>query len=110
MSWLNHTDIAPHLQLVGYKRINLQVQKMIKVDFVITPDQMALWLDEKHGFKVLPGLYDRLYTDTVVSHRCRIHVRHPSRRWSNIARMLCKCFVFTGMSAFTLIMLKGQPS
>ena len=57
MHWMNDTasHIAPRVQLVGYERVHLTLGLKKRLVFTVKADQMALWVDDKVGFKVLPG-------------------------------------------------------
>ncbi len=59
MSWKNSTlaSIVPKLTLVGFERRHLVVGKPATVTFKVTAEQMAVWVDDKTGFKVVPGMY-----------------------------------------------------
>ncbi len=58
MSWLNvSTPIAPKITLVGFERPHLVVGKTITVIFTVTSEQMAVWVDDKTGFEVVPGMF-----------------------------------------------------
>ena len=46
---------APLLQLVGFTRITLAVFEKHRLEFEITSEQLAVWIDDI-GFRVLTGL------------------------------------------------------
>ncbi|CAI9716957.1 probable beta-D-xylosidase 5 [Octopus vulgaris] len=52
--WLNSSVPMPKLQLAGFSRNFIPVKKQIEIDFIIEPDQMAVW-DSKRGFVVEEG-------------------------------------------------------
>ncbi|XP_029658372.1 probable beta-D-xylosidase 6 [Octopus sinensis] len=52
--WLNSSVPMPKLQLAGFSRNFIPVKKQIEINFIIEPDQMAVW-DSKRGFVVEEG-------------------------------------------------------
>lgn len=54
ISWLTTTEKMPNLQLVGFDRIFVPKGKTVIVNVTITPNNMAVWTDDK-GFVVEPG-------------------------------------------------------
>ena len=55
MTWDEKTLPAPRIQLVGFNRTVLVIGTSTVVEFTVTADQMALWMDDQTGFKVMPG-------------------------------------------------------
>ncbi len=55
MTWDTPGLPAPHLQLVGIRRIFVAASQNIEVSAIVTSDQMALWLDDQDGFVVSKG-------------------------------------------------------
>lgn len=64
LSWKRNGHSVPsaNLQLVAFKRQFIAVHEEVNLKFVITADQMKLWLDEKTGFGILPGRHDETYS------------------------------------------------
>ncbi|GAB1598992.1 probable beta-D-xylosidase 6 [Argonauta hians] len=54
ISWLNSSVPMPKLQLAGFSRTFIKVNKKTNIDFTIEADQMAVW-DNKKGFFVEEG-------------------------------------------------------
>ncbi len=56
MSWMDvSSPIVPKIQLVGYDRPHLGVNKKTTLTFTVKSEQMAYWVDDTTGFKVMPG-------------------------------------------------------
>ena len=58
MTWDNKSLPAPKIQLVAFKRKMLVMGTSTVVEFTVTADQMALWVDDQTGFKVMPGKWN----------------------------------------------------
>ncbi|ELU08656.1 hypothetical protein CAPTEDRAFT_228276 [Capitella teleta] len=76
MSWMEATVPVPRWTLVGFKRHRHTVNQSSSLSFVVSAEQMAVWVDEATGFQVQPGKmliyaggqqpYQRTDTDTNV--------------------------------------------
>jgi beta-glucosidase len=55
MAWTEATVQVPRWTLVGFKRQRHTVNQPSVLKFVVTAEQMAVWVDDKTGFKVQPG-------------------------------------------------------
>jgi len=55
MSWVKSPVTVPHWTLVGFDRKTLTVNSSLQLQFTVTAEQMAVWLDDKTGFTVVPG-------------------------------------------------------
>ena len=50
----------PKLQLVAFKRLQIEPSKSETVNFAISGLQLMVWVDSNTGFKALPGQYSAL--------------------------------------------------
>ena len=55
MSWTNASVPVPKLQLCGFQRQLLKVKDTAAFSFVVTPEQMAVWISNAEGFRVELG-------------------------------------------------------
>ncbi|XP_067675105.1 uncharacterized protein [Haliotis asinina] len=58
ISWENATVVTPRLQLVDFHRVFIPSSKMVKVNFTVTAEAMAVWVDSAQGWVVEPGTMD----------------------------------------------------
>ena len=55
LEWPSSNTAAPKLQLVGFQRVPTTKAKYVNIDFIITGSQMAVWVNDELGMKILPG-------------------------------------------------------
>ncbi len=58
MAWGNHSVPVPRHQLVGFERRHLQQQASLELEFIIKPEQMAVWIDDDRGFGTMTGVWN----------------------------------------------------
>lgn len=56
LSWTKSSVAVPRWTLVGFERVTLAVNSPVKLNFVITGEQMAVWFDDKTGYSIQPGI------------------------------------------------------
>ncbi|XP_071113290.1 uncharacterized protein [Haliotis cracherodii] len=58
ISWENATVVTPRLQLVDFHRVFIPSAKMVQVNFTVTAEAMAVWVDSSRGWVIEPGTMD----------------------------------------------------
>jgi len=62
LSWTTATVAVPRWTLVGFSRITVPLLHAHWQQFVITPRQMSVWLNNTVGYHILPGAAWLSYT------------------------------------------------
>ena len=68
MAWTNASVPVPKLQLCGFQRQLLKVNVTATFTFVVTSEQMAVWISNAEGFKVELGKLDHNNVIFVMDH------------------------------------------
>ena len=55
IKWKNATIPVPQLQLSGLERRTIPARSTAAFNFTLTPDLLAVWLNDDLGFVVEPG-------------------------------------------------------
>lgn len=56
LSWSKSAVPVPRWTLVGFERVTVPVNNSVEVNFVVTAEQMAVWMDDKTGYVVQAGI------------------------------------------------------
>ena len=70
MSWTNASVPVPKLQLCGFQRQLLKVNVTAIFNFVVTSEQMAVWISNAEGFQVELGKLDHKKIKTIQCDFC----------------------------------------
>ena len=60
MSWTRSSVPVPKLQLCGFQRQLLKVNETTTFTFVISAEQMAVWINGAEGFRVEQGKHGHI--------------------------------------------------
>lgn len=61
MSWTNNTVPVPKLQLAGFRRESIDIGEKRSLEFVVTAEQMSVWIDDDQGWGILSGKFPSMH-------------------------------------------------
>ena len=56
MSWPSTQVLVPKLQLVGFERVPIRVNSEERMEFMITSQNLAVWIDDSSGWGIINGI------------------------------------------------------